>query len=729
MSAPKSPGTARPAAREASGGMLAPSFTLLRVRGIRIGAHWSWLVVFFLVSWSLARRVFPFTYPGLSGSSYLAMALVSALVFFVCILLHELGHAFQALREGMKINDITLWLFGGVARFEGMFPSAGAEFRIAAAGPLVSVVLVGLFAALTWVAGLASLPLAVRGVSDYLARINLAVVVFNLVPALPLDGGRILRAWLWNRKGNFTRATISAARIGKAFGYVLILAGLLEFFTTSATGGIWFVVMGWFLLQAAQAEQNYAVVRHAFQNTTVRNLMTPNPTVVHSGTTLDDFLRFVQTRGHSTYPVVDDDSLKGLVSLRMAADVPPERRSETRVEDLMVAPLVLDGSTPVMDVIEPLRIPPGRALVVDGGQLAGILSLSDVAKALEVRQALEEDRQTGSRGPGWSILWAALALALPLAALVYQPPLVVIAPAPAIDVTDDVRIEGVPVTELNGRYLLVAVQVIRPNALRAALSYLNPDVEVRPARSVLPEGVSEPQYLRTQKRVFEESQKAAAAAAAQAAGLEVTLNGSGAQILEVLEGSPAEGRLRVDDVIVAIDGRPIRLVSDLLGVTTVRPAGTEFEVTVRRGAETRTVTVQNARLRGFNSTNTGIGILTTTKDLDVKLPFEVEFEDREIGGPSAGLIYAVAIADMLQPADVAEDRTIAGTGTIQLTGRVGPVGGLREKLAAAEDAGADIFLVPQMELDGVSSAGRQSRVTTVGVESLQDALTVLGGRA
>lgn len=723
--APVQPG---PSGGQPNRGMLAPSFTLLKVRGIRIGAHWSWLVVFGLVSWSLARSVFPFAYPGLGGTAYLVMAVVSALIFFICILLHELGHAFQALKEGMKINDITLWLFGGVARFQGMFPSAGAEFRIAAAGPAVSLVLVALFALVTWLGGELGLPLAIRGMSDYLARINLAVVAFNLVPALPLDGGRILRSWLWSRKGNFTKATISAARFGKAFGYILMTVGILEFLTTSATGGIWFVVMGWFLLQAAQAEQNYALVRHAFRDMTVRSLMTPDPAVVRSDIPVNDFLTLVQLRRHSTYPVVDDGELRGMVSFRMAAELPPERWSSAKVADLMVPPLVFPGNTPVVEAIDPLRSPPGRAVVVDGGRLAGILSLSDVARALEIRQPNGYEEE-GGRSRKWGALGVALAVLLPLAAAFYRPPVVIVAPAPPVDVSRDVEIDGVPVTDLNGRYLLVAVHVIRPNAIRAALAYLNPDVEVIPSSNLVPEGVSESEYLRGQRRVFEESQTAAAAAAAESAGLEVTLRGSGAEILEVLEDSPADGKLRPGDVIVAVDGQPIRLVSDLLGFTTVRPVGSEFAIEVERDGGRETVTVKSARLNNFNASNTGIGIVSTTKDLDVQLPFEVEFRDRNIGGPSAGLLYALLIGDLLDDADVARERRIAATGTVQLDGRVGPVGGLEEKLRAAEEAGADIFLVPQSEVEDVSPEGRRTPVTTVGVDTLEDALEVLSGRS
>jgi Zn-dependent protease len=160
------------------------NFTLGRVGGIELRINWSWLVVFALIVWSLAAGVFPSQNPGLSDGGYAAMAVAAAFLFFASLLLHELGHARQALREGMEIDGITLWLFGGVAQFKGSFPSAGAEFRIAIAGPLVSL---GLGVGFVLLA-LAGLPSAVDGVVAWLGYINLALLVFNLIPALPLDG-------------------------------------------------------------------------------------------------------------------------------------------------------------------------------------------------------------------------------------------------------------------------------------------------------------------------------------------------------------------------------------------------------------------------------------------------------------------------------------------------------------------------------------------------------------
>ena len=198
------------------------SIELFRIAGIRVGINWSWLVVFALITWSLAAAVFPAENPGYSDSAYLVMAVAAAFLFFLSLLLHELGHALQARREGMEIDGITLWLFGGVARFKGMFPSAGAEFRIAIAGPLVSLALGVIFSG---GARFLALPDAVDGVAAWLGYINLLLLAFNLLPALPLDGGRVLRSLLWAARGDFGWATRIAAAIGRGFGYLFIAGG------------------------------------------------------------------------------------------------------------------------------------------------------------------------------------------------------------------------------------------------------------------------------------------------------------------------------------------------------------------------------------------------------------------------------------------------------------------------------------------------------------------------
>src|SRR5919202_918570 len=199
-----------------------PTLRLGRIAGVEIGINWSWLVIFALLVWTLASGVFPSTNPDLSAGTHLAMAIVATAGFVGSLLLHELGHALQARREGIEIDGITLWLFGGVARFKGTFPTAGAEFRVAIAGPLVSLLLGGFFV----LVALARVPEAVDGIVSWLGYINLSLLVFNLLPALPLDGGRILRSALWYFRSDFGWATHVAASIGRGFGYLFIAAGI-----------------------------------------------------------------------------------------------------------------------------------------------------------------------------------------------------------------------------------------------------------------------------------------------------------------------------------------------------------------------------------------------------------------------------------------------------------------------------------------------------------------------
>lgn len=186
-------------------------FQIARIAGIRISIHWSWIVVFVLITWTLAGSIFPDQNPGLSDGTYLAMGLAASVVFFACLLLHELGHALQARREGVEIEGISLWLFGGVTQFKGQFPSALAELRIAIAGPLVSLVLGLAFVVAAWGLGL---PQEVDGPAAWLGFINLFLLAFNMIPALPLDGGRVLRSLLWYRRGDLGEATRTATSIG-----------------------------------------------------------------------------------------------------------------------------------------------------------------------------------------------------------------------------------------------------------------------------------------------------------------------------------------------------------------------------------------------------------------------------------------------------------------------------------------------------------------------------------
>jgi len=364
------------------------SVRLGRFAGIEIGVNWSWFVVFTLITWSLAAGVFPSSDPGLADGTYVVMGVVAALLFFASLLAHELGHAVVARREGMELDGITLWLFGGVARFKGMFPSAAAELKVALAGPLVSLVVGVVCSVGAWAV---ALPASVDGVVAWLGYANLILLAFNLVPALPLDGGRVLRALLWQARRDLAWATGIAASIGRGFGYLLIVGGLVLFVAQGAFGGAWLAFIGWFLLQAAGAERQQLVARQALRGLRVRDLMTPEPDVVTAGTTLGEFMDDVAwRRRHTTYPVVDDDGrVLGLLAFRSVAAVPRDEWDLRAVEQAAV-PVdrvpVLRADQPALAAVAALGGGSvNRALVLEGGRLVGILSAADLSRALDLR--------------------------------------------------------------------------------------------------------------------------------------------------------------------------------------------------------------------------------------------------------------------------------------------------------------------------------------------------------
>jgi len=362
------------------------TFRLGRIAGIEIGAHWSWLLVVALVVWSLADGVFPDTNPGLADGTYLAMAIVATLLFFASILLHELGHAVQAQREGIAIGGITLWVFGGVASLKQEAPSAGAELRVALAGPAVSLVL----GAACLLAALAMpLPAAADGVLFWLGQINLYLLVFNLIPALPLDGGRVLRAILWARRRDYGLATRTAGRLGRSFGQGMIAAGLLLVIFVGAFSGLWLAFLGWFVLAAAEAEMETAEARVALGGLTAADPMVRDPVTVDADSTVQEFMDevFLPTR-HTAFPVLDDGRVAGIVSFRQALALPRSDWSAIPVREIMLPAdeACIDADTPLADALARLTTAPlQRLLVCRHGRLAGLLSLTDVARLIEAR--------------------------------------------------------------------------------------------------------------------------------------------------------------------------------------------------------------------------------------------------------------------------------------------------------------------------------------------------------
>ena len=375
--------------------MLSGNISLGRIGGVEVRINWSWLVIFALIVWTLSDGVFPSTNPGLSGNTHLAMAIVAALLFVVSILLHELGHAWEARREGLEVDGITLWLFGGVSQFKGGFPSAGAEFRIAIAGPLVSLVLGVVFVLIA----IAGLPSAVDGVAAWLGYINLALLVFNLIPALPLDGGRVLRAALWQSKGDLAWATRVGTDIGRVFGYLFIGLGLAMFIFQGSFSGAWLAFIGWFLLQAATAEARYIATEAALHGLRVRDLMVRDPVTVDGDLTVGQFMDEVaRSRRFTTYPVVDGGRPIGLLAFGSVAALPRSEWDSRRVREAMLpldrVPQLTEDETAI-DALTALSSPASnRGLVVENGHLAWLLSITDLTRALELRRSRPSTRES-----------------------------------------------------------------------------------------------------------------------------------------------------------------------------------------------------------------------------------------------------------------------------------------------------------------------------------------------
>ncbi len=366
------------------------NLSLGRIFGIHVGLNWSLLVVAALIAWSLATSLLPSASPGHTSGAYWTAGVVSAFVFLASLLAHELAHSVVATRRGVKVEGITLWLFGGVSRFSSETNSPGSQALITFVGPLTSLVLGVAFYLVAVAAGGGAHPGLVAVTLSWLGYINLSLGVFNLVPAFPLDGGRLLQSLIWLRTGDRLRATGIAARIGMLFAYLLIAYGLATFiFAGSLIGGVWSVFLGWFLLSAARSEEAGGLIRQALAGVSVAQVMTPNPVQAPDDISVEDALHgYVLASRHSTFPTHDPAGrLSGLLTLTTLKNVAPGARPTTLIRQI-ICPLDKVSTAGPADPISNLLAVSygcgeGRTLVVDGGRLLGIISPSDINRLLQ----------------------------------------------------------------------------------------------------------------------------------------------------------------------------------------------------------------------------------------------------------------------------------------------------------------------------------------------------------
>ncbi len=367
-------------------------YNLMRVGGIRIIIDPTWLFIFALVVWSLATGYFPSIDPAISGGRAWLMGLVAGLLLFVSVLVHELSHALLARRAGIEVPRIRLFLFGGVSEMGSEPRDPRAELRIAAAGPLTSIGLAAAFFIISRL-GVAALLPGAAPVVDYLAMINLGLGIFNLLPGFPLDGGRILRAWLWSRHGNLLRATRTAGRAGSFLGYGLMAFGLRELILGSLLGGIWMILIGMFLNQAAGASYQTILLRDLLSGVRVRQLMTQPVIMVPDHASLEELVGdYFYRHPHGSFPVAASDRLVGMVSLDQLKSVPREDWIRTPVRQVMTPAEVVRPLAPQDDCVAALermiREDVGRLPVVAEERIVGILSRRDVMRLFQIRSDL-----------------------------------------------------------------------------------------------------------------------------------------------------------------------------------------------------------------------------------------------------------------------------------------------------------------------------------------------------
>lgn len=374
------------------------ALTLFRVFGIPVRVHASWLVIYGLIAWSLSVGYFPQVLPDVSARAHWVGGFVAALLLFVSVLLHELSHSVVARRHGLPVAAITLHVFGGVSELGREPESPGVEFRMAIVGPLTSFALGGLtFVAATLVGDQGMLTAILR----YLAFVNIAVGAFNLVPGFPLDGGRVLRAALWRAKGNLQWATRVASRAGSIVALVLIGLGVMRGLAGEFLGGLWFVLIGLFLRQAAEGSYKQLVLRRALAPLAVRDVMSRDVITVPADLPLTQVVDEYFWRHHVTsFPVMDGNRLVGILSIHRLNNRPREEWHATHAREVMlpiVDTLTAAPGDRVPDALEKLtRNGLGRLAVLDSGRLVGYLSLRDVLHVLTISTARGVDDRVES---------------------------------------------------------------------------------------------------------------------------------------------------------------------------------------------------------------------------------------------------------------------------------------------------------------------------------------------
>jgi len=379
------------------------SFRLFRIAGIDIGIHYTWIFIFILISWSLAQGVFPQQHPDQLKAINWVMGIITALLLFVSVLLHELAHSLVAKARGMGVSSITLFIFGGVSNLEEEPEKPRTEFAMAIVGPLTSLVLGiicwGVVSFLTGTRvsfldlfGGSQYQTNVESVIGYLAWINITLAIFNLIPGFPLDGGRVLRSILWGSTGNLVKATSTAGRVGQFIGWAMIAFGLYQALSGNFLGGLWIAFIGWFLNTTADASRKEITLRERLSHIKVRELMNPDIVTIRPETIVEEMVMNIFRKQHGrAVPVCQDGRLIGIATITDVKKIPQDKWASTPVKQMMTTgPLYTvspeDNLNTALGLIAQHDI--NQVLIKEQDRCVGVLSRADIIHLIQMSQEL-----------------------------------------------------------------------------------------------------------------------------------------------------------------------------------------------------------------------------------------------------------------------------------------------------------------------------------------------------
>lgn len=384
--------------------MFGKPIRLFRIFGFDIGIDVSWFILFMLITWSLALGLFPFQYPGLPFMSYVLMGIIGALGLFASIVFHELSHSLVARRFGLNMKGITLFMFGGVSEMPEEPGRPRAEFWMAIAGPISSVALAIAFYGLYRLGMILGWSGTWNGIIGYLAIVNAVLALFNMVPAFPLDGGRVLRSAVWGYTGDFARATRIASGIGSGFGLFLFIFGAVRIIAGNLVGGVWWMLIGLFIRSGARASVAQMTFARILHGETVRNFMNPHPVTVPPNLPLKRLVEeYLYKFNYKFFPVTDEGRVLGCIGMPQVKAMTPLEWELRRVGDAMAscpAESLVSADMPVEKALKRMQESgQGTLMVVEGGRLIGVITTADILHYLTMKMEIEEAEERAAEQP------------------------------------------------------------------------------------------------------------------------------------------------------------------------------------------------------------------------------------------------------------------------------------------------------------------------------------------